>query len=243
MLFLLNVSEDNNLLQQVAFTTDEVKSLLENHNSAATPSLVPSNRQQLGCHQSPTGSQQVHPQYAPPSSQSGSQQVQQPGTFQCTQQSSIYNSGGSIPQHVQQSYIQPGNQRPDTFQCTHQSSAQPGNRQVHSHLYRVQQQSTVEPYSHVFQKHPEYQQPQLWKLCYKKKPGRYPVCAGCRKECFSDNDLHITVKALYVPQNTEVCVERVYYFCVDLRCISHKQIGSNLSTPPSSVEVDGSSVI
>ena len=51
------------------------------------------------------------------------------------------------------------------------------------------------------------------------------------------------MKALYVPQNTEVCVERVYYFCVDLRCISHKPIGSNLSTPPSSVEVDGSSVI
>jgi hypothetical protein len=29
------------------------------------------------------------------------------------------------------------------------------------------------------------------------------VCAGCRKQCFTDNDLHITVKALYVPKDTE----------------------------------------
>ena len=96
----------------------------------------------------------------------------------------------------------------------------------------------------IFKKHPHSQHQQRWnlQLC-KKKPGRLPVCAGCRQKTLAENSMQIVVEGLHVYNYTrgytQFCVVRTYHFCASLDCISRKPLGSNLSTPPVVVTVSG----
>ena len=200
MLFLLHVPDDSYLLQQMAFTADEVDKIFQN------------------------GSQLKH--------QSGSQQSTSPWV----NQSNITHNFAS-KQAFNQSASQQAHQVPGQLyqSSTSQETSGYGHRFINE---KATEKCSVTPEQcssdQIFQKHP-----QIWKLRkHKKKPGRVPMCAGCRNHSFTENELQITVNGFYIPKNTEFCVSREYHFCVDLACLSHKPPGSNLKTPPMLVEVD-----
>ena len=148
-------------------------------------------------------------------------------------------------QHPTQQHLK--QQHPTQQHLTQQHPTQQHPTQQHPTQQHLTQQTSNSDHTYtseqLFQKHPQHQQTQVWRLCvFKKQPGRTPKCAGCHMHYFIENSLQIKVNGLYIPQNTNFSVSRTYHFCVDLNCISRKPPGSNLLCPPVNFIVDGTDV-
>ena len=264
MLFLLKIPEDSYLLHQKAFTPGEVKYILQRdteHNmptvsTAQETSQSSQQATQIHQHSAQHHSTQQHPIHSNIlhcnilhcnilhsnilHSNILHSNILHSNILYCNILHSNILQQHSTQQHPTQQH--PSQQHPSQQHPTqqHPTLQHPSQQHLPEQLPNSDHTYTSEQ---LFQKHPEHQQTQVWRLCvFKKQPGRSPKCAGCHKHYFTENSLQIKVNGLYIPQNTNFSVSRTYHFCVDLSCISRKPPSSNLHCPPANVIVDGTDV-